>query len=293
VEQGAHHGDFARDVLEAIRDVRPDLFSVVRYLIVEPFPILQECQEAALQPFADRVGWKKSVTELAPFSGIHFSNELLDAMPVHLISRSENGWEEKLVEAREDGFNFVRSPIADPDLRLHLKTIPRPVDPKYETEVNLAALKWIETISQKLFRGYVFTIDYGYSRTEYYAPERNQGTLRACANHRILPSPFSAVGHADLTAHLDWTSIAVSAERSGFAVAGFTDQHHFVTGLLSTPMADQFGVAADSKSRRALQTLLHPELLGRTFQVLTLAKDVPADQSLSGFRFMRDVQLNA
>ena len=287
VEQGAQNGDFARDVLEAIRDGKPDLFSVLRYWIIEPFPILQERQTAALQPFADRVSWTNAPDDLAPFSGVHFSNELLDSMPVHLISRCENGWQEMRVNVMEDEFCFVTSAIDDPDLRLHVNAIPFPPDYEYQTEVNLAALKWIETISEKLVRGYVFTIDYGYSRDEYYAPERTHGTLRSCANHRILPSPFSAVGYADLTAHVDWTSVALKAEQCGFAVTGFTDQHHFITGIVTTLLADQFGPEAENKSRRALQTLLHPELLGRTFQVLGLGKDVPRDEALSGFRFMQ------
>src|SRR2546423_8505199 len=84
IEQGAHHGQFARDVLESTQRRFPEFFSALRYRIVEPFPVLQDRQSKTLQPFSDRVQWRKSLDVVEPFTGIHFSNELLDAMPVNL-----------------------------------------------------------------------------------------------------------------------------------------------------------------------------------------------------------------
>jgi SAM-dependent MidA family methyltransferase len=178
VEQGAHHGDFARDILEAVRKRNPDCFSALRYSIVEPFPVLRERQREALCDFSGKLTWEKSLIDLEPFCGVHFSNELLDAMPVHLLSHPGDGWEERRVDALGDAFGFVAVPITDEELRRHLGTIPRPLNGPYETEVNLAALKWIESIGQKLIRGFVLTVDYGYSRDDFYAPERNSGTLQ-------------------------------------------------------------------------------------------------------------------
>ena len=187
-----------------------------------------------------------------------------------------------------DGFGFVTAPITDAELRRHLETIPRHRAGPYETEVNLAALKWMEQLAPKLTRGYVLAVDYGYSRDEYYAPERSSGTLQCYSNHRILPSPLTEIGHADITAHVDWTSLAERAETRGLSVAGFTDQHHFTTGVVTALMPEQFGANADAATRRALQTLLHPEILGTTFQFLALTKNVPASAPLSGFKFARD-----
>lgn len=287
VEQGAHHGDFARDVLGAVRERAPGFFSTLRYWIVEPFPILRERQEEALRDFGGKVTWEKSLGDLEPFCGVHFSNELLDAMPVRLIGLTDAGWQERCVAESGGKFRFVLEPITDAELRRHLETIPPDLSAPYETEVNLAALRWIETLAQKLTRGYVLTVDYGYSRDEFYSPERTNGTLQCYAHHRIVPSPLTEIGHSDITAHVDWTSIAERAEAHGLSVAGFTDQHHFTTGVVTTLMPKQFDASADAATRRALQTLLHPELLGTTFQFLALARNAP-ERPLSGFKFARN-----
>jgi SAM-dependent MidA family methyltransferase len=300
VEQGAHHGDFARDVLSALRERTPDFFSVLRYRIVEAFPILRDRQREALRDFSERIRWEKSLIELEPFCGVHFSNELLDAMPVRLISHvasdprnaahraaATGEWQERRVAESGEGFGFVTAPITDAELLRQLETIPHPESP-YETEVNLAALKWMEQLAQKLTRGYVLAVDYGYSRDEYYSPERSSGTLQCYSNHRSVPSPLIGMGNVDITAHVDWTSLAERAEAHGLSVAGFTDQHHFATGVVTALMAEEFGPNANAQIRRALQTLLHPEILGTTFQFLGLARSVAPGVQLSGFKFARD-----
>jgi SAM-dependent MidA family methyltransferase len=292
VEQGAHQGDFARDVLNAVRERAPNFFAALRYWVIEPFPILQARQEKALRDFGAKVSWRKSLNDLEPFTGVHFSNELLDAMPVHLICRADpsdnRDWRERYVVESGKGFDFVTAPITDAEMLRHLETIPRHDEGPYETEVNLAALKWIESLAQKLTRGYVLTVDYGHARDDYYGPERNSGTLQCYANHRIVPSPLTGVGEVDITAHVDWTSVAAGGERHGLALAGFTDQHHFATGVVTALMAEEFERGADAGTRRGLQTLLHPEFLGTTFQFLALTRDVTPCVPLSGFKFARD-----
>jgi SAM-dependent MidA family methyltransferase len=283
VEQGAHHGDFAKDVLEAIRERALAFYSSLRYCLIEPFPILQARQSETLRNFDGKVMWRKSLAALEPFSGVHFSNELLDSMPVRLITLNGNGeWEERLVFESAGGFAFVAKPIADEKLLRHLEKIPRHPGTIYETEVNLAALGWIESLCCKLIRGFVLAIDYGYVRSDFYAAERTTGTLQSCAGHRTISSPLEEIGGIDITAHVDWSSVAERAEESGLTLTGFTDQHHFMTGLLSQ-------LTPQESERRALQTLLHPEFLGTRFQYLALGKNVPPNQ-LSGFRFARDAR---
>jgi SAM-dependent MidA family methyltransferase len=291
VEQGAHHGDFARDVLSTARKKAPEFFSTVRYCVVEPCPILRERQTETLSDFREKVTWKKSLSDLEPFRGVHFSNELLDAMPVHLIARTEgdDDWKQRCVVESGDRFGFLAEPITDAQLRREVRKIPRPEFGDYETEANLAALDWIEDVSRKLICGYVLTVDYGYPRDEFYAPERTSGTLQCRAQHRAVASPLEQIGHADITAHVDWTSVAERAEECGLTLHGFADQHHFITGLLSRLVREEVAEEKELSARRALQTLLHPELLGTRFQFLALGKDAPAD-SLSGFTFARDAR---
>ena len=268
VEQGAHDGQFARDVLESVQKRSPEFFEALRYRIVEPFPIFQERQSRTLELFRDKIEWRSS---LQPFIGVHFSNELLDAMPVRLISNGR----EKFVGVDGDKFIFVERLVDD------------------DVKFNEAALGWIELVAAKLHRGYVIMVDYGCSDAEF------QGDVQVRARHRNLDSPFEQIGHADITMHVDWPSIAECAQANGLRVAGFTDQHHFLTGIMSElgrvgspePTAadwSQSPLPDSPKAKRELQTLLHPEMLGRAFQVLALSKNVdPAAPKLAGFKFAR------
>jgi len=279
VEQGAHHGEFANDVLTAMRDFPATL----RYSIIEPFPVLGARQKETLAGFDGTVSWHKSLADLEPFVGIHFSNELIDAMPVRLIARDAGGeWQERLVDISGENLEFVTKPIADQQLRSRLPIIALPENTGYEAEVNLAALDWIESVARKLKRGFVLAVDYGYSYAEFYAPERTAGTLQAFARHQKIASPLENVGCVDITAHVDWTTVAQHAERCGLNLIGFTDQHHFMTGLLARRTSEE-------SERRALQTLLHPEFLGTRFQYLALGKNI-ANSGLSGFRFASDAR---
>jgi len=272
LEQGAHDGQFARDVLESVQTRAPEFFEALRYRIIEPFPLLRERQLQMLDPFRKKIEWRNS---LEPFTGIHFSNELLDAMPVRLIS----GDAEKLVDIKGDKFVFIERPFSN-------------------TAFNQAALDWVESVAANLQRGYVVTVDYGCPDDEV------QRNLRVRVQHRNLDSPFEQIGHADITMHVDWMSIVVRARATGLRLAGFTDQHHFLTAIISAwpdllqarssnPTRKGFRsqlpiTVIDDKTKRALQTLLHPEMLGRSFQVLAFEKSVHPVPPLAGFRFARD-----
>ena len=264
VEQGAHDGQFARDVLQSAQSRAPEFFEALDYRIIESFPILRERQSQMLEPFRNKVEWRDS---LQPFVGVHFSNELLDALPVRLIS----GGVEKLVDLQGDKFLFIERPLSS-------------------TEFNQAALDWVDSVAANLQRGYVITIDYGFLGEEF---ERN---VQVRAQHRYLDSPFKQIGHADITMCVHWRSIVERAQANGLLVAGFTDQHHFLTGILSQVESGDGGqsLLADSrKSKRELQTLLHPEMLGRSFQVLALTKNVdPGASRLAGFKFARALRFS-
>jgi SAM-dependent MidA family methyltransferase len=261
VEQGAHDGQFARDVLEFVQKRLPEFFDALRYRILEPFPILQDRQRQTLEAFRDKVDWRSSPE---PFTGVHFSNELLDAKPVRLIC----GGMEKLVALDGDNFVFVE----------------RPAD---KAMFNEAALEYIDEIAANLQRGYVIAIDYGFLDEEF------ERTVQVRAQHRNLDSPFEQTGDADITMSVHWRSIIERAQANGLRVTGFTDQHHFLIGIISQSGSGDRGqsLLADSrKAKRELQTLLHPEMLGRAFQVLALAKNVgPETKPLAGFKFARQL----
>jgi SAM-dependent MidA family methyltransferase len=301
VEQGAHDGVFAADALSALRRSAADCFAATSYCLIEPFPIWRERQQKKLHEFTGKTSWVGSVDEIAPFVGIHFTNELFDSLPVHLIvsggiAKGATVWNEKFVsvehrlsagaaggvELRRTNapFEFVTTGVSRSDLLgPHLGFFPA----GFETEVNLAAPKLMSEIAAKVSRGVILTIDYGFSRTEFYSLHRSQGSLQVRAKQKKLSSPFQQIGLADISGHVEWTSLAAAAQSSGATLIGFTDQHHFLAGIISKffPEAD-FNVS----EKRAVQTLLHPEMLGRNFQALALGKDLRED--LAGFRFARD-----
>ncbi len=287
IEQGAHSGELARDVLLAAQSDHPEFFGAISYVIVEPFALWQARQRSALAELALKADWRNTVAELAPFRGVHFSNELIDAMQVHLVTWTGAEWLERHVTTNGDSFTFIDRPLSDGTLAERLEQVPRSLPSGYVTELNLAALQWIEALAEKLTAGWILTADYGYKREEFYAPHRSAGTLCARANHQDLPSPLAHVGQADITAHVDWTSLAEQAVARGLTARGFTDQHHFLTGLLATRTGQELASSADAKTTRGLHTLMHPGFLGMKFQFLALARNVPDECRLSGMRFAR------
>lgn len=278
VEQGAHHGDFASDVLAVLTRDQGPLAAAIDYCLIEPFESLEKEQREKLAPYAGKTRWARSLDAIAPFCGVHFSNELIDAMPVHLVRFFAGHWHEKFVTLEDDRFVWIERPAAQALLEnLAAGGAPRIED--YETELNLEALAWIDTLAQKIQRGFVLTFDYGHARPEFFAPDRTRGTITGYSGHERRPDPLQNVGHADITTHVEFTSLAERAITAGFKLAAFTDQHHFMVGAAQKALPTP-------NEMRAFKTLMHPEMLGTTFKVLALARNVTPE--LSSFRFSRD-----
>ncbi len=283
VEQGAHHGDFARDVLQWSASEAPDFFEMLRYCVVEPAEILRERQRETLKEFDAQVTWKDSPDQLEPFCGVFFSNELIDALPVHLLSSSDaEGWKERRIRENDNGFEFVSESFSESEVFARAVALPR-VAGSYETELSVAAPNWMKTASSRIARGFFVAVDYGYTREQYYSEERRTGTLQVRRGHQLLTTPLEAIGRADITAHVDWTSIMEAGEEAGLRLLGLTDQYHFLTGILSAN--PEFVDKADAKTRRQIQTLIHPEMLGRTFQTLVMSGGLETRPTIAGLKF--------
>ncbi|MEP6668890.1 MAG: SAM-dependent methyltransferase [Chthoniobacter sp.] len=288
VEQGAHRGDCAADVLTALREFDPACFAATTFWLVEPLAQLRQIQGERLRDFgSEKVRWAEALTDLPPFRGVHYSNELVDAFPVHRVSWRGDRWMERCVDFQEGRFVFVDAEISSETLRAHLTSLP-PVPTDYETEVNLAVAPWLAEVESRLQAGFILAIDYGYPREEYYRPERTTGTLSAYAAHQREPDPLLRPGEIDLTAHVDFTTLAETAAPLGLQLTGFTDQHHFMVGLSRLHFPDDQALsAASQKELRAFKTLMHPGLMGRSFHAICLAKGT-GDPALTGFQFGGD-----
>jgi len=289
VEQGADRGHFARDVMEHVQRVAPAFLEALQYVVVEPFARAAAVQRATLESWAGKTRWVSSLETLEPFTGVHFSNELLDAFPVHAVVWTGSEWQERLVDHHDGRFVFTAGPLSEQELGAQLARVPAPVSAGYEAEVNLASLDWITQLARKLVRGFVLAVDYGFSRAELYRPERTCGTLSGYSEHRREPDVLSRPGEIDLTAHVDFTSLAEHARFAGLGLHGFTDQHHFMVGVSQLHFDDNTPLTRErERELRAFKTLMHPNLMGQSFKVICFEKGGAASTPLAGFTYARD-----
>jgi SAM-dependent MidA family methyltransferase len=286
VEQGANDGAFARDVLDALGERHPDLCARTRCVLVEPFPRLEARQRATLAGHAARTEWASSLDALAPFAGVHFSNEFADALPVRLFVRHAGRWLERHVTTGPGALAFADLAISDPADAAHL---PADAADGYVAELRPAAGDWMRGVARALDRGIFLTVDYGHPRELLHAPWRRDGTLACYHAHRRDGNPLASPGEKDITAHVDFTALIDAGRAAGLTLAGFTDQCHFLVGAAET-LLRELESTPDTPRRsadlRALKTLLHPEIMGTQFKCLALAKGLPAPR-LSGFKFAR------
>jgi len=274
VELGGGSGRLATDLLNALaaRDALPS-----RYAILEPSPDLRERQLATIGRDAvahgARVEWLGTLP--ATIDGAVIANEVLDALPVHLIARLGGEWLEQGVawDAVRNAFSWRAAPA---DARLAAAAARRfPAAGDYLSEINPAAEALVEDIGRRITRGAAMFIDYGFPATELYHPQRNRGTLMCHYRHRVHEDPFSWPGLTDITAHVDFTAMAGAGERAGLEVAGFAAQAPFLMGCgildaLATVGAPES--TAYIKAAAAVQKLLSPAEMGELFKVLALAK---------------------
>jgi SAM-dependent MidA family methyltransferase len=278
VEFGAGSGKLAADVLEALAQagVPPS-----RYSIVEPSPELRERQRATLARLAPapsaRVEW---LAEPPPsIGGAVVLNEVLDALPPHLIARRDGRWLERGVTRRGHTLAWAERPLGSERLRA-LAAARFPAAGDYESEINLAAETLIEDIGRRVAAGALIVVDYGFPRAEYYHPQRRHGTLMGHLRHRAHADPFLWPGLSDLTAHVDFTAVAEAGERAGLTVAGFASQASY---LLSAGVLDRLQAVGRPESvaylreASAVQTLTSPAEMGELFKVLALARNCDID----------------
>jgi SAM-dependent MidA family methyltransferase len=288
VEQGAHDGRLAHDILEEARRM-PAFFAKLRYLIIEPSSTASIVQWKTLAEFGDKVEWFSALDrppEARP-SGLFLSNELVDAFPVRLVQRGIEDWHETRVIADGDGsLTWCPTEIFDDELIHAVHELPLPELPAYRTEINLAARRWMQEVASFMQRGYIVTIDYGYPASVYYAPFRKEGTLTCYHEHRRGENVLADPGGHDITAHVDFTALARVGEKAGWQALALVDQQRFLTGIAHDEMSGSSAYSPPLMEQLpAWRTLTDPGFLGAKFQVLVQAKDVPG--GLDGLRFAR------
>ena len=292
LELGAGSGKLALDILTELekQNALPESYS-----ILEVSADLRERQQALLKAhlphFFDRVHWLDSLPEA--ITGAIIGNEVLDALPVHLLrwqtspatESGEQGAQEILergVVSIENNFAWQERPLQDASLNELAQKIQVPDD--YLSEVSPAALALISSLSERLEKGVMLFIDYGFGASEYYHPQRSSGTLMCHYRHHSHDDPFYLPGLQDITAHVDFSAVAEAAIDHGAEFLGYTSQAYFllnngITDLLSEVSPED--VRAYAPLSAQLQKLSSPAEMGELFKVIALGKGI--EEELSGF----------
>jgi SAM-dependent MidA family methyltransferase len=285
VEMGAGQGLLSAQILEYSQRVYPDLFQAIDYIIVETSAAMIESQQLRLKDLP--VSWCQwdEIADRA-IVGCFLSNELIDALPVHQVEIVEGKLQEVYLTKDANGKLIEEIGELSTD-RLNgywqlnqINLLNGKYPDRYRTEVNLAALDWLKTGSEKLQRGYIISIDYGYKADRYYNPMRAQGTLQCYYQHAYHNDPYINIGNQDLTAHVDFTALQNYGELLGLETVGFIQQGMFLMALglgdrIAAISSDDGDLQSLLSRRQNLHQLIDPMSLGK-FGVLIQSKNLTA-----------------
>jgi len=273
VEAGPGTGILARDVLAWAARTAPDFAAALRYTLVETSPTLTERQQATLAA----AGFEAESRDRLPsgVTGCIFSNELLDAMPVHRVTVDDGALRE--VYVTRDGEDFAEE-LHDAHTNVvgYFEALGLLPGEGCRAEVNVQAPRWVATAAGALKRGYVLTFDYGYAADDLYAGWRTDGTLLCFYRHNPSADPYARIGRQDITSHVDFTTVRRSGEDAGLQTLGLTTQAEFLTSLgigeaLQPPGGERPDMEEFFARRRAVTDLIDPGGLGRV-KVLVQSK---------------------
>ncbi len=255
-EFGAGSGALAASLIAALDAIGQP---IARYTIVELSSELRERQRERLAAGGDRVRWADTLPER--IEGVLVGNEVLDAIPVTPLVRRRGVWHERVVVRSGEGFAWGERPTA---LR---PPVDVPGEHDYCTELHPQAEAFVRTLADRLARGAALLIDYGFPEAEYYHPQRHMGTLVAHRAHQVDDDVLASPGEKDITAHVNFTGIALAAQDAGLDVIGYTSQGRFLINLGLIELAQ----GADPRERSRMQMLVHEHEMGELFKVVALA----------------------
>jgi SAM-dependent MidA family methyltransferase len=275
IEFGAGTGKLARDVLTALGEMGVQVRS---YTIIELSGELRARQQEALKDLPV-VTWLDGMPE--SFSGVVLANEVLDAMPVELVIRKDGRWQRQMVTVENGAFAFVQQALPPALAAQVARQVPEAehLPDGYVTEIHPVAEGFMGSLAtmMKGGRGAAFLFDYGFPAHEYYLDQRMGGTLMCHYRHHSHPDPFYLPGLQDITAHVDFTAMALASQEAGLPVLAYMNQASFLLGcgigelLMETDPADALRFLPQSK---AVQKLVSPAEMGELFKVLVVGQDV-------------------
>ena len=289
VEVGAHDGQLAADILAGFNECRSSQRgppATFEYWIIEPSPARQQWQRARLEQFAGSVRWFESFEAIPAqgISGVIFSNELVDAFPVHRLAwdATERRWFEWGVGWRDgrfvwkrmqDGSAYFEELLSEAGFTLP-PALTEVLPDGYVIEVSSEAAKWWRAAARVLRRGRLVAIDYGLEASELLSPERTQGTLRAYARHGVSNDLLANPGEQDITAHVNFTQLRRAGSSEGLDDGETIDQSRFLSRIAVEHWQEQPPSSITPEATRQFHTLTHPDHFGRRFRVFGQSRSV-------------------
>jgi SAM-dependent MidA family methyltransferase len=285
LELGAGSGKLAGDLLQELEQLQ---CLPRHYYILEISADLRAKQNIYLEKqcpqFLSRIIWLDELP-CTGFKGVILANEVIDAMPVHCFYLDNNNINEYCVTLKNNNLHWLSTPPTTPALEQQLLAIQKEftLPNHYQSEVNLLAPVWITTLSDILTEGVILLFDYGYNRREYYHPERTTGTLMCFYQHHRHTNPFELVGLQDISAHVDFTTLAESASAANASVSGYTTQAGFLLacGLMDLTQTEKLSAIEQYQQNQAIKLLTLPSQMGELIKVMALSKNI--DLPLLGF----------
>jgi SAM-dependent MidA family methyltransferase len=292
VEMGPGRGHFARDFLAWAKQ-RPELFAALQYIAVEPAARQRERLHAQFSDseFSPKVRIVESLESVESVVGCFFSNELVDAFPVAVVTRTAGRLKEIYVIVEGDRLVEKTGPMSSTALAAAVARYAHDLEEGHRVEMNLRAAEWMRAVAAKLARGFVVTIDYGDLASHLYTPDRPRGTLMAYRGHTATEDFYSAPGETDLTAHVNFSALIDAGKDAGLDPAGFTTQERFLLALgEENAFADLYDLGQSETeqldARLKLKRLINPEGMGNIFKVLIQQRRV-ASVELTGLKYRR------
>jgi len=282
VEGGAGTGRLASHILDFAARALPQFYFALHYTAVESSAARRAMHAQLIGAHIAAGRARSSAAFPQEISvGCIFSNELLDALPVHRVLGRSDGLREILVGVGGERLADHEAPLSSPALAEYFAQQGVTLVVGQQAEAALAAAGWMEAAGRRLGRGFVLTIDYGHDARELYNHRHLRGTLLAYRNHRADEDFYAAPGEQDLTAHVSFTALDLAGRRAGLARTGLVSQTQFLLALgRGNEFADLYNEGQSETdrilARLLLKNLIHPEAMGETFQVFVQHKGVAA-----------------
>jgi SAM-dependent MidA family methyltransferase len=266
LEVGAGEAFTALDILNEMQDKYPKVYSNLKYYISEKSEAMREKEKKTLRLHSSKVKW---IDELHKFtlSGIIFSNELFDSLPVNLLQLEKDGWHEIFVDVKGEEFELIVKPLACPAIINYLNKMKIEAPLGHKIEVNLEAISLLTKFFLSLKEGVIITFDYGFEKETFLEPFFKEGTLISYENHLAYSEVLKKPGERDITSHVNFSALKIYGEEVGFKNLYFSSQSEFIVKIL-----ERTKLTPSPEENSLLRTLVQPEGLGGKIKVLIQTK---------------------